>query len=114
MDSKFVSSWGTNDNINGQNGNWVYMGFTGINGQQIGSQIMIAPESQRNGSACYSVNTEDQPFYYFSPAYLFKKPLVLLKGEKFVLNYRVNHISDVVEQSNLEKEFNQFKKEINQ
>ncbi|MCF6334085.1 MAG: PmoA family protein [Draconibacterium sp.] len=114
MDSHFISSWGENKNINGKSGDWLYMGFTGINGNQVGSQIIISPDSQRDGSAWYSVNTEDLPFYYFSPAYLYKKPLVLLRGKKLKLNYRVNHKQGAVDLVGLEKEYNRYKKEINQ
>jgi hypothetical protein len=60
------------------------------------------------------VNTNDLPFYYFSPAYLYKKPLLLLKGEKLVLQYRINHFAEKTNHTELEKEFQKYKKELNQ
>lgn len=108
MDSYFISGWGEKDSINGRTGDWLYMGFTGLDGEKIGSQILIHPNSQRKGAAWYSVNTNDLPFYYFSPAYLYKKPLVLLKGEKLILNYRINHFAGEMNQAALEKEFKKY------
>lgn len=114
MNSHFISSSGYKYSINGKTYDWLYMGFTGLDGGLIGSQICIAPNSQREGAAWYSVNTNDLPFYYFSPAYLYKKSLLLLKGEKFSLNYRVNHLSGEVKQSELEKAFKDYEQELNQ
>jgi len=114
MDSYFISSWGEKDSVNGGNGDWLYMGFTGLNGKKVGSQIIISENSQRDGSGWYSVNTNDLPFYYFSPAYLYKKPLLLLKGEKLVLHYRINHFEGETNQAELENEFQNYKNELNQ
>ncbi len=108
MDSQFLSSWGEVDEINGHAGEWLYMGFTGLDGNQVGSQIMISPGSQRERGAWYTVNTNDLPFYYFSPAYIYHKPLLLLKGEKLSLDYRINHIPGKVDQILLDKEFHNY------
>lgn len=107
-DPEFISSWGENDSINGQNGNWLYMGFSGIDGERIGSQIMIQPGTVREGSAWYSVNTEEQPFYYFSPAYLYFKPLTLKYGEKLVLDYRIVHWPYPADSALLGKEYQKY------
>jgi len=114
MDSFFISGWGENDSVNGRDGDWLYMGFTGLDGNKVGSQIIISENTHRNGSTWYSVNTNDLPFYYFSPAYLYKKPLLLLKGEKLVLQYRINHFAEKTNHTELEKEFQKYKKELNQ
>jgi type 1 glutamine amidotransferase len=108
MDSHFISSWSNNENINGKTGDWLYMGFAGLNGNQVGSQIMIDSGSRRDGAAWYSVNTNDLPFYYFSPAILYKKPLRLLKGEGIKLNYRVLHLNGAMNESKLNKEFQKY------
>ena len=91
MNSSFISSWGNNDSINGRTGNWLYMGFQGLDGKQVGSQVMIKPNTLREETAWYSVNSDDMPFFYFSPAVIYQKPLVLSKGEKLDLEYRVYH-----------------------
>jgi hypothetical protein len=108
MEPKFISSWGEDENVNGKSGDWLYMGFKGIEENEVGSQIMIAPGTQREGSSWYSVNTEDHPFYYFSPAIIYKKPLLLLKGEKLQLKYRVKHYSGKKQFSELQNEFIQY------
>ncbi len=113
MGSYFISSWNGNENIRGKTGDWLYMGFTGLDGKQVGSQIMIAPNTQKDCAAWYAINDDDLPFYYLSPSFLYKKPLVLLKGDKLTLNYRVLHVNGETNKSALQNQFKQFKKEIN-
>ncbi len=111
MNSHFISGWNDNENINGRTGDWLYMGFTGLDGKQVGSQIMIDPHAIRDGAAWYSVNTDKLPFYYFSPAFLYHKPLVLLKDEKINLKYRILHLNGTMDNSRLNKEFNKYQNE---
>lgn len=111
MDHQFISSWGETEDVSGKPGDWLYMGFTGQNGNRLGSQIMVSPDSQREGAAWYTISTEDLPFYYFSPAYLYYKPLVLKKGEELELKYRIDHISGVTSQEKLEHRFKTYKQE---
>jgi hypothetical protein len=84
------------------------MGFTGIDGSRVGSQIMVPPSSCRDGWAWYSANNEQLPFYYFSPAYLFYKPLVLKKGEQINLNYRILHLSGETGKQDLTNEYQKY------
>ncbi len=107
-DSDFITGWGDNDSINGKPGNWLYMGLTGIDGKRVGTQIIIHPSTLREGSAWYSVNTEEEPFYYFSPAFLYYKPLTLKKGEKLLLNYRVVHWPGQADSEMLEEEYQNY------
>ena len=72
---------------------------------------MVSPDSQREGAAWYTISTEDMPFYYFSPAYLYYKPLELKKGEQIELKYRIDHISGVTNQKKLEHTFKKYKQE---
>ena len=108
MDSGFITPWNDYDSINGRQGNWLYMGFKGINGQQVGTQIMVDPGSQRTGSAWYSVNTETEPFYYFSPAYLYLNPLKLKKDAEISLNYRILHLPGEVNVKHLNGEYKNY------
>lgn len=108
MNARFISDSEDHENINGSAGNWLYMGFTGLDGKQVGSQIMIAPETRRDGAAWYSVNTPELPFYYFSPAYLYYKPLVLEKGEELHLKYRICHYGDEVSEEVLGNQYQKF------
>ncbi|HSH18960.1 MAG TPA: DUF6807 family protein, partial [Draconibacterium sp.] len=114
MDSHFISVRDENDNINGMQGDWLYMGFTGLDGNKVGTQIIISPQSHREEAAWYIANTDELPFYYFSPAYLFNEKHLLLKGEKLKLNYRINHFAGSVKLSKLEDEFQKYEKNQNQ
>jgi type 1 glutamine amidotransferase len=113
MDSHFISSWMDNENITGKTGDWLYMGFRGLDGKQVGSQIMIAPNTRRDAAAWYSINDDDLPFYYLSAAIIYKKPLVLLKGERMKLNYRILHLNGAMNKSKLNKEFIRYQNELN-
>lgn len=108
MNSRFVTP-GNNDNtINGKQSDWLYMGFTGLDGKKVGSLMMVSPKTRRNGWAWYSVNDEQLPFYYFSPAYLYHKPLNLKKGEPINLTYRILHLPGEANSQLLNKEFQKF------
>jgi type 1 glutamine amidotransferase len=109
----FISSWGDHGNINGETGDWLYMGFRGFDGKAVGTQIMVYPETQPEGAVWYSVNTGDLPFYYFSPAVLYKKSLMLLKGEKLHLKYRVVHHNGELSEVILRNQFVTFSEEKN-
>ena len=110
MDSEFITPWNDNDSINGRQGDWLYMGFTGIDGEKVGSQIMVPPGSRRDGWAWYMVDSEQQPFYYYSPAYLYFNPLTLKRGEKMKLNYRILHIAGKTNNNELDKEYRKYVK----
>jgi type 1 glutamine amidotransferase len=107
MNPGFITS-GNDDNVNGSQSDWLYMGFTGIDGGKVGSQIMVPSEGRRNGWAWYSVNDGQLPFYYFSPAYLYHKPLILKKGEKIKLSYRILHLPGEVNADLLNEEFQKY------
>lgn len=98
-------------NINGATGNWLYMGFKGLDGNQVGSQIIIDSDTRRDGSAWYSVNRDELPFYCFSPDFLYKKPLILLKDERINLRYRILHLNGEMDISKLNKRFDKYQKE---
>lgn len=108
---QFISSWGETEDVSGKPGDWLYMGFTGPDGERIGSQIMVFPDSRRDGAAWYAISTEDLPFYYFSPAHLYYRPLVLKKGEEIELRYRIDHISGETNQEKLEQRFKTYKQQ---
>jgi len=109
--SHFISAWGDNENINGKTGDWLYMGFKGLDGKPVGTQIIVDPENQTEGAAWYSVNTDGLPFWYFSPAVLYQKPLRLLKGEMLPLKYRVVHHNGEITESILNHHFAKFSEE---
>ncbi len=95
--------------LNGQINNWIYMGMKGIDDNTFGTQIMVSPETNRIGSEWYALDYEDHPFYFFSPAYIYHKPLLLLINESLQLKYRIKHYKGNIPSSELEKEFELYK-----
>lgn len=108
MESKWISMQGDNMEVNGTNGDWLYMGFTGLHGTRVGSAIFISDITKREGEAWYLIDQDMQPFYYLSPAYLYLKPLTLHQDEKLQLRYRVVHLSGEVNREILETEYEQY------
>ena len=113
MNAYYMAGSGA-ENPHATKGNWLFMGFKGFDGNSVGSQIMVHPDSKRKEAAWYATNQNDWPFYYFGPAYLFHKSKELLKGEKLVLNYRINHIAGEVSKADLEHNFTAYKNIQNQ
>jgi hypothetical protein len=108
MNSKIISSFGEDNDVNGKIGDWLYMGFKGFDGNLVGSAIMIPGETKREGEAWYSVNNPEFPFYYFSPAYLYLKPQLLKKGERIKLKYRILHLEGDVKREELKNEYDNY------
>ena len=108
MESDHTTLTGENMDVNGTSDDWLYMGFKGLFGTRIGSAIFISDTSRREGEAWYLIDQPQQPFYYFSPACLYLKPLTLPQGTKLHLNYRVLHIAGDVTQEMLESEYQQY------
>lgn len=93
---------------NGMGGNWLYMGFDGLHGEKTGSAIFIHPDSRRKEAGWYLTNNPHDPFFYFSPAYLFHKSLVLKKGESLNLKYRVGHYTGEVTRESLSEDYSGY------
>ncbi len=114
MDQKFISSFGEDKEINGRTGDWLYMGFQGLDGNRVGSTIMISEDTRREGEAWYSVVTPELPFYYFSPAYLYLKSRLLTKGERINLKYKILHLAGDVASEELIMKYNNHIDSTNQ
>jgi len=82
---------GSMQSVNGSDGEWFFMGFTGLHGEQAGSAMFISDQTRLKGEAWYLFNEPDLPFYYFSPSCLYRSPLTLFKGEELHLKYRIRH-----------------------
>ena len=108
MEATRTTMQGNSVDVNGTAGDWLYMGFKGLHGTRIGSVIFISETSRREGEAWYLIDQPQQPFYYFSPAYLYLKPLTLHQEEELHLNYRILHIAGDITQEMLESEFKQY------
>jgi len=108
MDASWITFQGENVDVNGTTGDWLYMGFKGLHGTRIGSATFISPSSKREGEAWYLIDQPQQPFYYYSPAYLYLKPLILHQEDELHLNYRILHVAGDVNPALLESEYQQY------
>jgi len=108
MESGWISKKEDILDVNGTTGEWLYMGFSGLDGNPIGSAMFISNSSRREGEAWYLIDTPAQPFYYFSPAYLYLKPLTLHQGDEIQLGYRILHLSGNVTRKTLQSEHEQY------
>lgn len=68
---------------------WQYYGFTSLSGQKVGIKIEQDPQFRSETSTWYIINDPLIPFYYFSPAVIFDRPVVLKKGASWKLKYRI-------------------------
>lgn len=111
MESSWISMQGDNIRVNGTNADWLYMGFSGLHGTRVGSAVFISEITRREGEAWYLIDQAQQPFYYFSPAYLYLKPLTLHKGNELQLNYRILHLAGEASREMLKSENEQYLKQ---
>ena len=68
---------------------WMDYTFQLPNGDSAGIGIIDHPSNPRHPSPWYAIVNPDQPFYYYSPAFLHEQPFELSAGEKFELRYRI-------------------------
>ena len=108
MEPDHKSGDGENLDVNGTASDWLYMGFQGFDGNRVGTAMFISNRSRREGEAWYLIDQSQQPFYYFSPAYLYLKPLTLHQEAELHLNYRILHITGDVTKEMLESEYQQY------
>ena len=113
MEASWISSNADTGNVNGTTGDWLYMGFTGLDGNRTGTAMFVPESSKRDGWAWYLINERDLPFYYFSPACLYLKPLMLNKGETLKLNYRILHLYGSTTFENLSAYYHDYVTELN-
>lgn len=107
LDARWIAPGGA-QSVNGSDGEWLFMGFTGLHGEEIGSAIFISDQSRRKGEGWYLINDPAQPFYYFSPAFLYLSPLTLMKGDELELKYQVRHLSGLPTTESLEKQYQEY------
>ncbi len=92
MNPEIISSFSEDNDLHGTTGDWLYMGFKGLDGNRIGSLIMICEDIKREDEAWYVTSNSVIPFYFINPGYLILKPKTLKKGESITLKYRILHM----------------------
>lgn len=79
------------------------MGFKGLTGDAVGLAMFQHPDFTTESTRWYFLTNETQPFYFFSPAALYKSKIELKKNESLILKYRVWILKEANEDSLNEK-----------
>lgn len=88
-DVKTTNDSGETENLHGKSSRWVTYQAKNLKGQPVAMTIFDHPTNLNYPNKWYVWNDPNIPFYYFSPAILFDSKLVLKKGEKLHLKYRL-------------------------
>jgi type 1 glutamine amidotransferase len=87
---------------------WVYMGFSTLSGNTAGMCIFQNMKYTTPSTSWYIITTPAIPFFYYSPAVLYDKKLILKKGDKLQLKYRTWIISGKPGQDELQSKYNEY------
>ena len=87
---------------------WIYMGFNTLTGKKAGMLIINQPGFTLKSSSWYVINDPQVPFYYYSPAVIFEKNILLKKGESLRLKYRVWMLGGEVSKEQLQQKYKQY------
>ncbi len=89
-------------------GNWLYMGFSAPTKDKVGIAVFQHPDFTTNSTGWYVTKDPKIRFYYFSPAVLFDRKIVLKKGALLHLKYRIWLLPGTVEKKELQHKFDLF------
>ena len=87
---------------------WKYFGLRDLSGKSLGISIFDHPDNLNYPTPWFVVDTEDLPFYYFSPAPVFNQPQVMKKGDDLKLNYRMQFYAGETSRERMEKDFKTY------
>ena len=79
----------SDDSVDYKKNRWVYMGFNTLTGDKAGISIIHDPRFTTTNTSWYIIRTPEIPFFYYSPAVLYDGKIILKKGERLHLKYRV-------------------------
>jgi hypothetical protein len=96
------------DSLNYRKGNWLYMGFNNFKGVKVGISILPHPQFSVGSTSWYVISDPNVPFFYYSPAVLFDRKILLKKGEPLHLKYRIWMLPGQVSGEILQQKYNQY------
>lgn len=108
FEPSFINFGGSTEMGHGASIPWKYYGLRNIRGDQIGAAIFTSPTNLNYPEPWFVTNTEDHPFYYFSPAPIFNGPHVMDKGDLVELNYRMQFYSGPGDHEKLNHDYEQY------
>lgn len=94
-------------------GNWLYMGFNSLRGEKGGISIIHHPQFTLGSTSWYVITDQNVPFYYYSPAVLFERKIILRKRETLILKYRIWMLPGEVSREMLQQKYDQYLNQIN-
>lgn len=108
-DVKAVSDSGETEGLHGKASRWMTYEAKNLKGQAVSITIFDHPENRNYPNKWFISNDAETPFYYFSPAVVFDSKLILKKGEKLHLKYRLLVSSGEIDQEKIQSSWNQLK-----
>jgi hypothetical protein len=84
------------------------MGFNTLNGDKAGISIFPDPAYTTKTTSWYIFNDPKIPFFYYSPAVLYDGRIILKKGDRLILKYRVWMLSGEKTKGSLDSKYNQY------
>lgn len=108
-DVKAVNDSGETEQLHGKASHWMTYEAKNLKGQPVAITIFDHPENINHPGKWFISNDTETPFYYFSPALIFDQKLILKKGEKLRLKYRLLVSSGEINQTKLQSNWNHFK-----
>lgn len=108
-DVKAVNDSGETEQLHGKASRWITYEAKNLKGHPVAITIFDHPENINHPGKWFISNDTETPFYYFSPALIFDQKLILKKGEKLHLKYRLLVSSGEINQTKLQSNWNQFK-----
>jgi len=104
----FISAEGSTNADHGKQSSWKYYGLKDIKGENVGVSIYSEKGNLNYPESWFMTNSEDHPFYYFSPAPIFNQAHVMEKDEKLKLKYRMQFYTDEVAKESLEQDYQKY------
>jgi hypothetical protein len=108
-DVKAINDYGETKNLQGKPSRWMTYEAKNLKGEPVSMTIFDHPSNLNHPNKWFISNDPAIPFYYFSPALLFDKKLVMKKGEKLHLKYRILVSSGEPNQEKIQSNWNHFK-----
>lgn len=111
FEPSFINSDGSSEVNHGKPFSWKYYGLRNLKGDKIGTAIFTGTKNLNYPEPWFMTNSEDHPFYYFSPAPIFNQPHIMEKGDWLKLNYRMQFYAGEVDQEKLNYDYEQYLEE---
>ncbi|HAQ21289.1 MAG TPA: hypothetical protein DCR40_18970 [Prolixibacteraceae bacterium] len=108
-DVKTINDSGEKEQLHGKASRWITYEMKDLKGKTVSMTIFDHPSNPNHPNNWFISNDRATPFYYFSPAVVFDQKMILKKGEKLKLKYRLLVSSGELNQAILNSNWNQFK-----